>query len=118
MPICRPSKLRRRRRLESSEANTLPAQAPATEAVSTHALHHHYSDLEQQRESSKLGMWVFLVTEVMFFGGMFTAYLVYRVLYPTAFQAASQHMMFMAGTVNTAVLICSSLFVVLAVHAA
>jgi cytochrome c oxidase subunit 3 len=90
----------------------------ASQAISTHSLRHHFTDLEQQRESATLGMWVFLITEVMFFGGMFTAYLVYRVAYPAAFAAASEHMEFWAGTINTVVLICSSLAVVFAVHAA
>ena len=82
-----------------------------------HALQHHFADLDQQRESATLGMWIFLLTEVMFFGGMFTIYLIYRVAHAQAFEQASEHMTFWAGTVNTAVLICSSLFVVLAVHA-
>lgn len=86
-------------------------------AVSTHSLHEHFGDLDQQREAATLGMWTFLVTEIMFFGGMFTAYLVYRVAYPTAFNAASQDMNFWAGTINTAVLIISSLTMALAVHA-
>jgi cytochrome c oxidase subunit 3 len=90
----------------------------ASQAISTHSLHHHFTDLEQQRESSTLGMWVFLITEVMFFGGMFTAYLVYRVAFPATFAAASMHMNFWAGTINTVVLICSSLAIVFAVHAA
>lgn len=63
-------------------------------------------------------MWAFLITEIMFFGGMFTAYLIYRISYPSAFHAGSQHMLFMAGTLNTAILICSSLTMALAVHAA
>jgi len=87
------------------------------EAISTDALRHHFADLEQQRETATLGMWVFLITEVMFFGGLFTGYLVYRVAYPGAFRLGSEHMEFMAGTVNTAVLICSSLTMALAVHA-
>ncbi len=87
-------------------------------AVAHHALHHHFATLDQQRESATLGMWTFLITEIMFFGGMFTGYLVYRVLYPSTFRAASEHMLFMAGTLNTAILIGSSLFVALAVHAA
>jgi cytochrome c oxidase subunit III len=85
--------------------------------VSTHSLHEHFADLDQQRETATLGMWAFLMTEVMFFGGMFTAYMVYRIMYPAAFNAASQHMNFWAGTINTVVLICSSLTMVLAVHA-
>jgi cytochrome c oxidase subunit 3 len=100
--------------VHSSQTHTV---AHTTEdAVSTHALLHHFADLDQQRESATLGMWVFLITEVMFFGGMFTAYLVYRVAYPAAFVAGSQHMEFWAGTINTLVLICSSLTMVLAVH--
>ena len=87
-------------------------------SVSAHALQHQFADLEQQRESSTLGMWVFLITEVMFFGGMFAVYLINRSLHPVAFMEASRHMLFWAGAVNTIVLICSSLFVALAVHAA
>lgn len=101
--------------MNSNPTNTLPE---AEQAVSAHALHHHFADLEQQRETATLGMWVFLMTEVLFFGGMFAAYLVYRISYPVAFREGSEHMAFMAGTLNTAVLICSSLFIALAVHAA
>ena len=52
--------------------------ASTTEAVAQHSLQHHFANMEQQRESTTLGMWIFLVTEIMFFGGLFTAYLVYR----------------------------------------
>jgi cytochrome c oxidase subunit 3 len=90
----------------------------AREALDLHSLHTHYADLEQQRESATLGMWVFLVTEVMFFGGMITGYVAYRFAYPEAFRAGSVHMLFMAGTLNTAILITASLFVAFAVHAA
>ena len=86
-------------------------------AVSTHSLHHQFTSLEQQRESATLGMWIFLVTEIMFFGGMFCGYLVYRTSYPTAWAAGSQDMNFWIGTINTVVLICSSLTMVMAVHA-
>jgi cytochrome c oxidase subunit III len=81
-------------------------------------LRHHFADMEQQREASSLGMWLFLATEVMFFGGMFCAYLIYRLWYFPEFAAASQSLDITLGTVNTAVLICSSLTVVLAVRAA
>ena len=87
-------------------------------ALDEHSLHHHYANLNQQREAATLGMWVFLATEVMFFGGMITGYIVYRYSYPEAFRAGSVHMLFMAGTLNTAILISASLFVALAVHAA
>jgi cytochrome c oxidase subunit 3 len=82
------------------------------------ALAHHFDDLDQQSEASTLGMWVFLVTEVLFFGGLFLLYLVYRTMYPTAFALASHELDVVLGTVNTAVLITSSLTMALAVHAA
>ena len=74
--------------------------------------------MEQQREASSLGMWLFLATEIMFFGGMFCAYLIYRLWYFPDFAAASNSLDIILGTVNTAVLICSSLTVVMAVRAA
>src|ERR1041384_116027 len=82
------------------------------------ALAHHFDDLGQQREAATLGMWVFLVTEVLFFGGLFAAYSVYRSWYPAAFTAASHELVVWAGTTNTAVLITSSLTMALAVQAA
>ena len=80
-------------------------------------LQHHFSDLEQQREASTMGMWVFLITEVMFFGGMFLAYLVYRSMYYQAWVAGSEAMDFWFGTINTVILICSSMTMALAVRA-
>jgi cytochrome c oxidase subunit 3 len=82
------------------------------------ALAHHFEDLDQQREAATLGMWVFLVTEVLFFGGLFATYLVYRSWYPEAFAEASHHLDIVLGTINTIVLITSSLTMALAVHAA
>jgi len=55
-------------------------------------LQHHFDDMAQQAEASTLGMWVFLVTEIMFFGGLFTAYLVYRWASPEGFAEASNHL--------------------------
>jgi cytochrome c oxidase subunit III len=81
-------------------------------------LRHHFADMEQQREASEMGMWVFLITEIMFFGGMFCAYMVYRYLYYTAWVAGSEAMDFWWGTINTVVLICSSLTMALAVRSA
>jgi cytochrome c oxidase subunit 3 len=81
-------------------------------------LAHHFDTIEQQQEAGSLGMWIFLVTEVMFFGGLFLAYVTYRVTYPEAFADASRHLDTVLGTVNTAVLICSSLTMALAVHSA
>ena len=77
-----------------------------------------FDDLEQQHRAATFGMWVFLVTEVMLFGGMFTAYAAYRFLYPEGFAEGSRHMNLFIGGVNTAVLITSSLTLALAVHAA
>jgi cytochrome c oxidase subunit 3 len=74
--------------------------------------------MEQQRDASSLGMWVFLVTEILFFGGLFLAYTVYRAQYPLAFAEASRHLDITLGTFNTAVLIVSSLTMALAVYSA
>jgi cytochrome c oxidase subunit 3 len=82
------------------------------------ALAHHFDNLAQQSEAATLGMWVFLVTEVLFFGGLFLVYTVYRAWYPDAFAAASHDLDVTLGTINTAVLITSSLTMALAVHAA
>ena len=79
---------------------------------------HHFAEPQQQRDSASLGMWIFLATEVMFFGGLFCAYLIYRLKYFPEFAAASQSLSWKLGATNTAVLICSSLTVVFAVYAA
>ncbi|HET9696112.1 MAG TPA: cytochrome c oxidase subunit 3 family protein [Terriglobales bacterium] len=92
--------------------------ATSTEVVAQHSLQHHFANMEQQRESSTLGMWIFLVTEILFFGGLFTAYVVYRSMYPDVWEMGSTHMEFWPGTINTIVLLCSSLTVALSVRAA
>jgi len=95
--------------------------ADAAHAVAAGAppeLQHHFTDLEHQQEASTLGMWIFLVTEVLFFGGMFTAYVVYRSTYRAAFEGASNLLDIRLGTINTAVLLLSSLTMALAVRAA
>ncbi len=79
---------------------------------------HHFAEPQQQEDSASLGMWIFLGTEVMFFGGLFCAYLIYRLAYFGDFAAASQTLSWKLGATNTAVLICSSLTVVFAVYAA
>ena len=89
----------------------------ATVADHNPALQHHFADMEQQQQAATMGMWVFLITEIMFFGGMFLAYMVYRYMYYAAFVAGSQAMDFWYGTINTIVLICSSLTMALAVRA-
>ena len=78
-------------------------------------LQHHFDDMEQQREAAFLGMWVFLITEIMFFGGLFMAYMVYRYLYHNAFVAGSTSLDLRLGAFNTVVLIASSLTMAMAV---
>ena len=82
------------------------------------ALADQFDDMPQQREAATLGMWTFLATEILFFGGMFLAYVTYRHLYPQAFALASRHTIVLYGTINTAILLTSSLTMALAVQAA
>lgn len=77
-----------------------------------------YRDLEQQREAAELGMWIFLTTELLLFGGLFISYAVYRHTYPDVFAEASRHLDTVIGTVNTGILIISSLGMALAVYGA
>lgn len=81
-------------------------------------LQHHFIDSDQQFEASKMGMWVFLVTEILFFGGLFAAYIVYRAWYPDLYLLASTELDTFWGAVNTAVLIGSSLTVAMAIRSA
>lgn len=100
------------------------SDSPAAIQTSVHddlhspALLHHFATKEQQRNASSFGMWIFLATEVMFFGGLFCSYLIYRNWYFGDFGAASKSINAALGGTNTAVLICSSLTVVLAIWAA
>jgi cytochrome c oxidase subunit III len=98
----------------------------AESVVATHEEHsveethlrHHFATPEQQLDAAALGMWTFLITEVLFFGGMFTAYAIYRSVYHDAFASTSQYMDVILGGTNTAVLICSSLSMAMAVRSA
>lgn len=80
-------------------------------------LAHHFSEAEQQRESAKLGMWIFLVTEILLFGGLFVFYAIYRAWNPDMFINAHVHLNVYLGTLNTIVLISSSVTVALAIRA-
>jgi cytochrome c oxidase subunit 3 len=80
-------------------------------------LAHHFEDLEQQRETATFGMWLFLATEVLIFGAIFTCYTVYRIRYAHDFEAASARLNILIGSVNTIVLLSSSLTMALSVHA-
>ena len=88
---------------------------PHTETL---ALREQFDTAAQQKDASTLGMWIFLITEVMFFGGMFLAYTVYRSTYPHTFAVASSSLNVYIGAANTIVLLCSSFTMVLAVRAA
>jgi cytochrome c oxidase subunit III len=79
---------------------------------------HHFVDSDQQFDSAKMGMWIFLVTEILMFGGLFVAYIVYRSWYPELYLEASTELDAFWGTVNTAVLIGSSLTVAMAIRSA
>jgi cytochrome c oxidase subunit III len=91
---------------------------PLSSPSATVEVRHHFETAGQQKEASTVGMWVFLVTEVMFFGGMFMAYIAYRHAYPVAFAAGSHKLNLELGLINTIVLICSSLTMAMGVHSA
>jgi len=95
--------------METTAALTEPSQSLVAQ---------QFDNLEQQRGAAQLGMWVFLATEVLFFGGLFLAYTVFRSLYPRDFAAASHHTEVLIGGINTAILLFSSTLMALAVRAA
>lgn len=95
-----------------------PSEREPVQEHTASKLQHHFQSMEQQRSASALGMWVFLVTEILFFGGFFVTYAVYRWQYPRGFAHASLHMNVFLGTLNTVVLIVSSLTMAMAVHSA
>jgi cytochrome c oxidase subunit III len=101
-----------------SDSHAIGETSLAIEHEARPELRHHFADEEQQRNAASLGMWWFLGTEIMFFGGMFCGYLVYRRIYYSEFAAASRSIALSWGTINTAVLICSSLTVAQSVRAA
>jgi cytochrome c oxidase subunit 3 len=84
--------------------------------LTRHRLEEQYENLEQQHHTAVTGMWVFLATEVMFFGTLFLALTVYRLQYPAAFEAASVKLNWVIGGLNTFVLLISSMLAALAVH--
>src|SRR6185437_6890780 len=103
----------------------MPAQAgwrmseAATHEANPTGLAHQFEDIEQQREASSLGMWAFLVTEIMFFGGLFASYTIYRALHYSAFEWGSRNILEVKwGATNTAILICSSLTMAMAIRSA
>src|ERR1700678_1083419 len=96
-----------------SDSHAVATTADSGHAVQGHAAHppylrHHFESMEQQNETTSFGMWLFLLTEIMFFGGLFTAYLIYRNWYFPAFVAASHTPDIFWGSLNTLLLISSS----------
>ena len=89
---------------------------PSEVAVPEGILGHHFSSLGRQNEAMRLGMWLFLATEILLFGGLFCGYAVYRSQFPLAFAEASRHLETALGTINTVVLITSSFTVALSIH--
>ncbi len=83
--------------------------------MTQHVVAEHFESAEQAFEASKLGLWLFLVTEILLFGGLFVLYIVFRGLYPELFHEASHHLNRTLGALNTVVLICSSFTMALAV---
>ncbi len=96
--------------LANSATETIMSQTHANVAM-------QFDDADQQRSAATFGMWVFLTTEVLFFGGMFVAYAVYRSQFPDAFELAGRHVNLWAGGVMTAVLLTGSLLVAMSDHA-
>lgn len=89
-----------------------------THISSSNTVAHQFDDLSQQNEADDLGIWLFLGTELMFFGGLFLAYMIYRNQHEETFALASRELSLFWGTLNTAILLTSSLTMALAVHAA
>jgi cytochrome c oxidase subunit 3 len=102
----------------ATDTDTAPAPATTDVEHDHHPSHlqHHFVSSEQQFDSAKLGMWLFLITEVLLFSGMFVAYAVYRQWHPETFVQASTTLDVMMGTINTIVLLTSSLTVALSIH--
>ncbi|WP_440999520.1 cytochrome c oxidase subunit 3 family protein [Fodinibius sp. SL11] len=87
-------------------------------STSSKFFQHHFVDADQQFDAAKMGMWIFLMTEILMFGGLFAAYIVYRLLHPELFTLASEELNTLWGGVNTVVLLGSSLTVAMAIKSA
>lgn len=104
--------------MDNTLVNTHDAVHEVHEHVSLPQHRHHFETEEQQREAGSFGMWLFLLTEIMFFGGLFFAYLLYRNWYYPAFAAASNQLSVPLGAMNTVFLITSGFFMAIGVWAA
>jgi cytochrome c oxidase subunit 3 len=83
-----------------------------------HHVGHHFENAEQEFTANKFGFWLFLATEILLFGGLFVAYVVFRTKYPVMFAEAHHHLNKTMGATNTVVLICSSFTMAMAVRSA
>jgi cytochrome c oxidase subunit III len=101
----------------SQTSSTLPAEH-SHEHGHVPFLQHHFSEMNQQAEASKIGMWLFLVTEILLFGGLFVGYGIMHMRHPEAFREAHHHLDRVMGALNTVVLLISSFTMVMAVWAA
>jgi cytochrome c oxidase subunit 3 len=101
----------------SESAASSPLATPSARHLRP-ALHHQFEELEQQYDASSFGMWVFLATEMLFFGGLFTAYIIYRSLYYSGFAAGSHGLEGDFGAAMTFILLASSFTMAMSVHAA
>jgi cytochrome c oxidase subunit 3 len=96
----------------TAEGGGLPKKEPFE-----HKVGHHFADAENEFTANKLGFWLFLATEILLFGGLFVAYVVFRSTYPMTFHEAHEHLSKPMGAINTVVLICSSFTMAMAVRA-
>jgi cytochrome c oxidase subunit 3 len=103
-----------------AQSTTATATAPVEHDAHAHAHHprqqHHFVSMDQQFDAAKLGMWLFLITEILLFSGMFVAYAVFRVWYPETYTIASEALDPWLGGINTLVLLTSSLTVALSIN--
>jgi len=96
--------------MQSSSAAGIAGAPPMPQVAA------HFASLEVQHHAARLGMWLFLATEILLFAGLFVCYACYRFLFPEAFAAASRQLDLLLGTINTLVLITSSFTAAMAVH--
>ncbi len=96
----------------------MPSAAGASDLPHALQPQKQYATLEQQSDTAQLGMWVFIATEVLFFGALIFSYVVYRTTYPQQFRLAGHDSVMLLGSVNQAILVTSSLTMVLAIRAA
>jgi len=97
-------------------SSSVPAAPVAGRRIAAPQLAHHFASLEIQTHSARLGMWLFLATEILLFAGLFCCYAAYRYMFPETFAQASRHLDLTMGTINTLVLITSSFTAAMAVH--